>query len=97
MNKILIIIAFFLTFSIGQAGDLPSVKDRVQEQYLVPQEDGESQLSDKDLMSCENNLEKYKEKVNKYLEKNSLTSYQKWKLNFYRDRLAYWLRYCEKQ
>ena len=95
MNKTItiLIIATFLTMSnLTFASELPTIKDRVQQQLSTP---NEQSVDDSDILSCEENLEKYRRKVLKYLQFEHPTALQQWRLDYYRGRLAHWLRSCE--
>jgi hypothetical protein len=68
------------------ASELPSIQSRVQEQMKEPNSQSINEVS-----MCQNNIQKYERKVEKYLEKYDSPS---WKLRYYEKKLNYWMRYC---
>jgi hypothetical protein len=102
MNKIItILFALSIIAPVGYAApsinaDIPSVGERMRNTFKQ-QAEREGPLSEEeqeDLIICQEKIDRYTKKVNKYVGKTNLDDFQQWKFKYYTKRLSWWKKYC---
>jgi len=96
MNKIItIIFALCIMIPITYAiDDLPSIQQRMQNKFIPQNQGPPTEEEQENLITCQEKIDRYTLKVNKYADKTNLDDFQQWKKKYYNSRLKWWKEYC---